>query len=191
MMLKNIGTSLRLLLVMTVFLGLVYPLGITAVSQLLFPWQANGSLLFHQGEKAGSLLIGQNFSSDRYFQGRPSAAGDQGYDGVSSGGSNLGPTSDQLIKAIEKRAENARENNGWSDEQSVPSDLVTASASGLDPHITTAAAVFQSARIARIRNLPETQILSLIEKYTERPFLGFLGETEVNVLQLNLALDQL
>lgn len=191
MMLKNIGTSLRLLLVMTVFLGLVYPLGITAVSQLLFPWQANGSMLFNQGEKTGSLLIGQNFSSNRYFQGRPSAAGDQGYDAVSSGGSNLGPTSDKLLKTIEKNAADARENNGWPDEKPVPSDLVTASASGLDPHITAEAAVFQSARIAKIRNLPEEQILSLIEKYTERPFLGFLGETEVNVLQLNLALDQL
>lgn len=191
MMLKNIGTSLRLLLVMTVFLGLVYPLGITAVSQLLFPWQANGSMLFNQGEKTGSLLIGQNFSSNRYFQGRPSAAGDQGYDAVSSGGSNLGPTSDKLLKTIEKNAADARENNGWPDEKPVPSDLVTASASGLDPHITAEAAVFQSARIAKMRNLPEEQILSLIEKYTERPFLGFLGETEVNVLQLNLALDQL
>ena len=191
MMLKNIGTSLRLLLVMTVFLGLVYPLGITAVSQLLFPWQANGSMLFNQGEKTGSLLIGQNFSSNRYFQGRPSAAGDQGYDAVSSGGSNLGPTSDKLLKTIEKNAADARENNGWPDEKPVPSDLVTASASGLDPHITAEAAVFQSARIAKIRNLPEEQILSLIEKYTERSFLGFLGETEVNVLQLNLALDQL
>lgn len=174
---------------MTVVLGVIYPLGMTGVAQVIFPEQANGSLIYKQGNLVGSKLIGQNFSSDGYFHGRPSAAGDDGYDAASSAGSNLGPTSKKLLSSIAERAEQIRLENGLAENAIVPSDLVTASGSGLDPHITADAAQIQVQRVAKARNLTEEQTLALIEKNTENPQIVFLGEKRVNVLSLNLALD--
>ena len=174
---------------MTVVLGVIYPLGMTVFAQMIFPVQANGSLIYKQGTLVGSKLIGQNFSSDRYFHGRPSAAGEDGYDAASSAGSNLGPTSKKLLSGIDERAKVLRQDNDLAEDAIVPSDLVTASGSGLDPHITVAAAQIQLQRVAKARKLSEEQILAIIEKNTENPQIGFLGEKRVNVVGLNLALD--
>jgi K+-transporting ATPase ATPase C chain len=188
-MLKDFNSAIRMLIIMTVVLGVIYPLGMTGVAQFMFPEQANGSLIYKQGAVVGSKLIGQNFSSDHYFHGRPSAAGADGYDAASSAGSNLGPTNKKLLSSIAERAEQIRLENGLADDAIVPSDLVTASGSGLDPHITTSAAQMQAQRVAKTRNLTEEQTLALIEKNTENPQIGFLGEKRVNVVSLNLALD--
>lgn len=188
-MLKEVNSAIRMLILMTVVLGVIYPLGMTGVAQVIFPEQANGSLIYKQGNLVGSKLIGQNFSSDGYFHGRPSAAGDDGYDAASSAGSNLGPTSKKLLSSIAERAEQIRLENGLAENAIVPSDLVTASGSGLDPHITAPAAQIQVQRVAKARNLTEEQTLALIEKNTENPQIVFLGEKRVNVLSLNLALD--
>lgn len=174
---------------MTVLLGAIYPLGMTAFAQMIFPVQANGSLIYKQGNLVGSKLIGQNFTDERYFHGRPSAAGDDGYDAASSAGSNLGPTSKKLLANIAERADQIRQENGLADDAIVPSDLVTASASGLDPHITALAAKVQVQRVAQARNLSEGQIMAIVEKNTENPQIEFLGEKRVNVVSLNLALD--
>ncbi|MDF2563626.1 MAG: K+-transporting ATPase, subunit [Massilibacillus sp.] len=189
-MLKEVNSAIRMLILMTVVLGVIYPLGMTGVAQVIFPEQANGSLIYKQGSLVGSKLIGQNFSSEGYFHGRPSAAGDDGYDAASSAGSNLGPTSKKLLSSIAERSEQIRLENGLAENAIVPSDLVTASGSGLDPHITVAAAQIQAQRVAKARNLTEAQTLALIEKNTENPQIGFLGEKRVNVLSLNLALDE-
>ncbi len=189
-MLKEVNSAIRMLILMTVVLGVIYPLGMTGVAQVIFPEQANGSLIYKQGNLVGSKLIGQNFSSDGYFHGRPSVAGDDGYDAAGSAGSNLGPTSKKLLSSIAERAEQIRLENGLAENAIVPSDLVTASGSGLDPHITAAAAQIQVQRVAKARNLTEEQTLALIEKNTENPQIGFLGEKRVNVVSLNLALDE-
>lgn len=189
-MLKEISTSLRMLLAMTVALGLVYPLAMTAFAQVVFPSQANGSLLYDNGRAVGSKLIGQNFADSVYFQGRPSSAGD-GYDAANSSGSNLGPTSKKLIDNISERAVAIRESNGLDANTKVPSDLVTASGSGLDPHITPAGAALQIQRVARARGISEEVVKAAVAKNTENPQAGFLGDQRVNVLMLNLELDQL
>lgn len=189
-MLKEISASLRMLLAMTVALGLIYPLAMTAFAQVVFPSQANGSLIYDNGRVIGSKLIGQNFSGDVYFQGRPSNAGD-GYDAANSSGSNLGPTSKALIDSIAERAVAVREANGLDKNAKVPSDLVTASGSGLDPHITPDAAALQIERVARARGLSEEMVKTAVAKNTESPQAGFLGDQRVNVLMLNLELDQL
>ena len=189
-MLKETGRALKLLLAMTVLLGMLYPAVITGVGLALFPAQANGSLLERDGKIVGSALLGQSFSSAKYFHGRPSAAGD-GYDAVSSGGSNLGPTSEALLQSVAARVKAVREANGLAADAPVPSDLVTASGSGLDPHITPQAAALQIKRVAEARGLDAAAVRLLVARYTQGPQLGFLGDARVNVLALNLALDEM
>jgi potassium-transporting ATPase KdpC subunit len=182
---KDFLTSILMFLVLTVSLGILYPLAVWGVSQAIFPGRANGSLIVRDGKTVGSELIGQTFTSAGYFHSRPSAAGD-GYDAGASSGSNLGPTSKKLIDRIGGDAESMQAENP---NAKIPADLVTTSGSGLDPHISPAAAEFQVPRIAKERGLSDTQVRDLIKKYTQGRDLGFLGEPRVNVLLLNLELD--
>ena len=183
--------SLKMLLLMTVLFGALYPLAVLALAQGAFPWRANGSLIYRNGVPLGSELLGQSFSGPRYFHGRPSTAGRDGYDAANSSGSNLGPTNSQLIQNISERAAKVRSENGLVRSVTVPSDLVTASASGLDPHISPDAALMQVERVARTRNLPPDTVRSLVEKHIEGRQPGILGEPRVNVLKLNLGLEEL
>jgi K+-transporting ATPase ATPase C chain len=184
---RDFVSSVLLLIVFTVILGGIYPLAVWGVGQLVFPYQANGSLIKNeQGEVIGSELIGQNFTSPGYFHGRPSAAGN-GYDAGASSGSNLGPTSQKLIDRINSDTETLAEENPG---RPIPADLVTTSASGLDPHISPAAAEFQIPRVARERQMSEDNMRQLVAKFTEGRQFGFFGEPRVNVLKLNLDLDR-
>ena len=190
---RTMAQLLRPLLGLTVsmlFLTvLAYPLAVTGIAQVAFEHQANGSLLRHGGEAVGSSLIGQTFSSARYFQGRPSAAG-EGYDAASSSGSNLGPTSRDLAGRLAADGAAYRSANGQPPDALLPADAITASGSGLDPHISPANARLQAVRIATARGVPASVVLGLIEEHTRGRILGMIGEPRVNVLTLNLSLDQ-
>jgi len=175
---------------MTILVGIVYPLVITAVAKVAFPRQAAGSLLYRDGKLVGSALIGQNFSDPRYFWGRPSATTPQPYNGVGSTGSNLGPLNPALIDQVKANAKALRDADP-ENRQPIPVDLVTASASGLDPEISLAAARYQAHRVAKARSLPLAQVEELIRSHRRGRLLGFVGERRVNVLELNLALDRL
>jgi potassium-transporting ATPase KdpC subunit len=176
--------------VLTVLTGIVYPLAIWGIAQTIFPTQAGGSLVVAGNKVVGSRLIGQNFSSARYFQSRPSAAGDKGYDAANSSGSNLGPTNKALIEAVKTRLKNFVESNPAANPREVPVDMVTASGSGLDPEISPAAADLQAARVAHARGMSEDQVRQLIAENTRPRSAGIFGEPGVNVLLLNLALDR-
>jgi potassium-transporting ATPase KdpC subunit len=190
MMKDHIRPALMMFLIMTVLTGLVYPLAITGLAQLFFPEQANGSLIVRDGRVIGSQLIGQYFDDPAYFWSRPSATSPFSYNAAASSGSNLGPTNPALFDAVRARVAALRAVDPGNDSP-VPVDLVTASGSGLDPHISPAAALYQVKRVARVRSLDESTVQALVTQYTEGRQLGFLGERRVDVLQLNLALDSL
>jgi K+-transporting ATPase ATPase C chain len=182
---RNLVTAALMTLVTTLLLGVIYPLAMTGIAQALFADKANGQLIERNGKLVGSRIIGQGFSSPGYFRSRPSAAG-SGYDAASSAGSQLGPTNKKLIDNVKANVEAARTENATAP---IPIDLVTTSASGLDPHLSLAAADFQVARVARERGMSDTDVRALVAAHTEGRQLGFLGEPRVNVLELNLALD--
>jgi K+-transporting ATPase ATPase C chain len=182
---RNLLIAVLMTIVTTLLFGVVYPLAMTGLAQAFFPAKANGQLIERSGRVIGSHIIGQSFSSPGYFHGRPSAAG-TGYDAANSGGTNLGPTNKKLVDAVKAAVDAARKENPSAP---VPIDLVTSSASGLDPHLSPAAALFQVPRVARERHATEADVQRVVESHVEGRQWGFLGEPRVNVLDLNLALD--
>lgn len=198
-MLREIRPAIVFIVALTLITGVAYPFAITGIAQMIFPHKAQGSLLERDGKIVGSALIGQEFASEGYFHGRPSAttAPDPNdatktvpvpYNAANSGGSNLGPASKALIERVQGEIEKRKQENPWAQ---VPADLVTTSGSGLDPDISPEAALFQIPRVAKARNLPESQVRQLVAEHTSDRFAGLLGEPRVNVLELNLALDRM
>jgi K+-transporting ATPase ATPase C chain len=190
MLVRLVRPAASLLVVMTSLFGFGYPLLITGMAKVAFPRQAEGSLIYRDGKLIGSTLIGQSFSDPKYFWGRPSATTPQPYNGTASSGSNLGPLNPALIDAVKANAKALHEADP-DNQQAIPVELVTASASGLDPEISPAAARYQAARVARARGIAPAQVEALIAAHEQGRFLGFIGEPRVNVLELNLALDGL
>lgn len=186
----QIRPALMTLFILTILTGLVYPLVVTGIAQLIFPARANGSLIVHNGQTVGSTLIGQQFDDPKYFWGRLSATGKYPYNAAASSGSNLGPTNPALLDEVKARIA-ALKAADPSNTQPIPVDLVTSSGSGLDPNISIAAALYQVPRVAKIRGLSESAVRVLVNRYTQGRQLGFLGEPRVNVLGLNLALDEI
>ncbi len=187
---KAVSRAIRMIAILTVLTGLVYPFAITGLAQLLFPRSANGSLLTRNGTVIGSGLIGQPFTDPKYFQGRPSATAPFADNAALSAASNDAPTSPALLQTITRRAQELRHNDP-SNAAPIPVDLVTASGSGLDPHISIASALYQLPRVARVRGLDSSSVRALVDRCTEGRTFGLLGEPRVNVLRLNLALDRL
>ncbi len=187
----RIWVAVKMTIVFTLLTGIGYPIAIVGLAHVLFPHQADGSLVMRDGQVVGSRLIGQNFAAARYFHPRPSAAGDKGYDAASSSGSNLGPTNKQLIETVRSRASTLREHELGINHNELPVDMVTASGSGLDPEITPAAAEVQIPRVAQTRRLSQDAVRALISTHTRGRQFGLLGEPGVNVLELNLALDRM
>ena len=185
---RQLVAAIVVFLALTILTGLAYPLAVTGIVQAAFSARADGSLIERDGDVVGSRLIGQAFSDPRYFHPRPSAAGD-GYDAMASAPSNLGPTNEELLSAARQRGAEYREENRLGADARVPIDAVTASASGLDPHISPANARLQASRVARARGLALDEVLALVREFTDGRSLGFLGEPGVNVLELNMALD--
>lgn len=189
---KQVYSAVLMVLILTVIVGIIYPLLITGIAQAFFPYQANGSLVKDEGGNVvGSAQIGQSFAEPKYFHPRPSAAGGDGYDGTASSGSNLGSTNQKLIDAVTDRATAYRTENGLASDAQAPVDAVTASGSGLDPDITPANAFLQVKRVATARNLTETDVRALVDRHVQGRTFGILGEPRVNVLELNRALDAL
>ena len=186
--LRHLGTAAIYTVVTVLLLGIVYPLAMTGIAMLIFPKQAGGSLVYVDGKPVGSDIVGQLWTKDRYFQGRPSAAGKNGYDPTATGGTNLAPTSKKLIDATRAAIVALKKQNPDAT-LPIPMDLITSSASGIDPDISPDAAYYQAPRIAKLRKLSVTDVDALVAKYVHQRELGFLGEPHVNVLELNLALD--
>jgi potassium-transporting ATPase KdpC subunit len=187
----SLWTAIRMTLVLTVLTGIVYPIAMVLICNTILPWQARGSFVTRNGGEVGSAIIGQNFGKAGYFHPRPSAAGDKGYDAISSGGSNLGPTNKVLIDTVRSRLKELLESNPGTSANQVPIDLVTASGSGLDPDISPAAAEYQIPRVAKSRGLGEDAVRAIVAAHTSGRWAGVLGEPHVNVLATNLALDSL
>jgi len=190
-MTRSLRAALVVFALLVVATGIVYPLVVTGLAQLLFPHQANGSLIREHGKVVGSRLIGQYFDKPQYFWGRPSATDPVPYDAENSGASNLGPTNPKLVEHVQERVARLRAADPAEGDRPVPVDLVTSSMSGLDPDISIAAARYQLARVAQAGHLPESQVADLIRRYTKPAVLGFIGEPRVNVLELNLALHHI
>jgi len=188
---RNLLIALRMTLLTLLVTGVVYPLAITGAAQLLFPRAANGSLIAQGGQVVGSHLVGQGFTSERYFHSRPSAAGENGYDAAASSASNLGPTSRDLIDAVTARVDDVLETEQGARRGKIPVDMVTSSGSGLDPDISPDAAMLQVARVAHVRGMDDAAVRELVERGVKPRQFGILGEPRVNVLELNLALDAL
>ena len=188
---RSMTIAIKMTIVLTVLTGILYPLAMVGVARIAFPSQADGSLIYRNGVPIGSSLIGQNFKLPGYFRSRPSAAGDKGYDATSSSGSNLGPTNKSFIDSVKQRLKIVLEENRGVQASQVPVDMVTASGSGLDPEISPAAAELQVQRVAKARGISEEAVQDLIKLHTRPRWAGFVGEPGVNVVELNLALDQL
>ena len=190
-LMRTLTTAAAMTLALTLLTGIIYPLLVWGLAQVIFPWQANGSLIVRDGRVIGSAMIGQNFADARYFHPRPSAAGDKGYDASNSSGSNLGPTNRKLIDSTKAALHRALEENPGASPAQVPIDMVTASGSGLDPEISIAAAELQIARVAKARGLGEPAVRQAVYEHIRPRLLGLIGEPGVNVLELNLALDRM